>query len=501
MKSDIVVLYYRQPYKEVFKGGKVVFEANDRPNGILSVLKNFFASESNGAWIATSEFAGRENVPDREEIEILETGGTCVLRRVPLSGEESRKFYYESCKEGFWPILHSFPEKFNCDSIDWAVFESINERFAIEACSEVSDDGIVWIHDYNLWLAPFYIRRIMPRVRIAYFFHTTFPPPDIFNMLPFREQIVRSLLHCDLISFDIPRYVENFVATARGLLNVEITKKANVEDYFTSHGLALSEPEVTKEISYNGRSIHLEAFPEGTNFNYIKGLLVKPSVVRHAEAISESMKGRKLVFAASRLDYIKGTLELLECYERLLDRRPEMKKNIVLFVVSVHSGGIDAYTSTREEIERQVKRINDRFAKDDWSPVLYSGASLSFEEMIAWFSACDIMWVPSLRDGMNIVCKEFIVTRHNKGGVLILSEFAGAAVELPEAVFTNPYSSICMDNAVDVALSISPDEQRQRMNKLVDRVMSFDILDWSRQLDILRGRRELMVREPEDIML
>jgi glucosylglycerol-phosphate synthase len=413
--------------------------------------------------------------------------GSCMLRRVALSEEDVHKFYHKSCKEGFWPVLHTFPEKYNYHAVDWPSFEAINRRFAMAACEEADDEAIIWIHDYNLWMAPYYIRQQKPRVRIAFFFHTPFPCPDVFNILHWREKIIESLLCCDLINFDIPRYAENFVNTARSLFKLRVKKRRNVKKYFASHGGALSEPLLTHEILYRDHIVRLDSFPEGTNYELIKKIMAKNSTIARIEDIKRQKNGCKLIFAPSRVDYIKGTVELLQCYERLLIRKSELKEDVMLFVVAVHpKEGISAYNDVREDIEQLVIRINDRFSSAVWKPVLYSSTSLCFEEMIAWFSTANILWVPSLRDGMNIICKEFVAVKKDSSGVLILSEFAGAAVELGEAVLTNPYSPESMNAAIDLALSMSHREQKRKMNKMFKKMLLSDINVWSTQLNELK---------------
>jgi glucosylglycerol-phosphate synthase len=474
------------PYNEVLKDGEVSFKVTEKPNGIIPLLKSFFSINDDALWVATSELATGSAVP-LEKISFFDLDGSCWLRRVFLSKEEVRTFYHKTCKEGFWPILHSFPEKYNCDAIDWNNFEDINRRFAKAACEEADDEAIIWIHDYNLWLAPYYIRREKPNARISFFFHTPFPSPDIFNMLHWRQQIIESLLCCDLIIFDIPRYAENFVNTAKSIIHIKVKRTEPVRKYFSAHGGALSEPVITKEITYRDHLVRLDAFPEGTNYELIKKIMQKGEFGKKTNEIRRIKGDCKLIFAPSRIDYIKGTVELLRCYERLLARRDITMEPVLLFVVAVEpADGITSYREIQAEVERLVARINRVFSKPGWSPILYSKRSLSFDEMVAWFSVSDVLWVPSLRDGMNIICKEFVAVKKDSSGVLILSEFAGAAVELHDAVLTNPYSPESMNKAIDQALAMSQEEQKSRIRAMFARMMLSDINAWSHQLDPLK---------------
>ena len=186
MKSNLVVLYHRMPYKEAMRNGKLVFLPNDKPNGIIPLLKSFFSLTDDAVWVAASELEEREELPASEKVPFFDQDGQCRVRRVFLSAEEIHAFYHRSCKEGFWPVLHAFPEKYNYGAVDWDNFESVNRRFAMAACEEVGEGGIIWIHDYNLWRAPYYIRKERPDAKVSFFFHTPFPPPDIFNILHWR---------------------------------------------------------------------------------------------------------------------------------------------------------------------------------------------------------------------------------------------------------------------------------------------------------------------------
>ena len=415
-------MYYRQPYEEVIVDGTISFQQNEKPNGVIQMLKNFLSvNNDKSIWIASSELNSNIQINLREEINLIGFEASCILRRVPITKEEVDKFYYKTCKEGFWPILHSFSERFNCDSIDWETFVNINKRFAKAACDEADDDAIIWIHDYNLWLVPFYIRQRMPNIKIAYFFHTTFPSPDIFNILPCRKPIIESLLCCDFISFDIPRYVENFVATVKSIFDVKIKLKGKVNKNFSRKGLPLSEPYVTKEIIYNKKSIKLDSFPEGTNYELIQKILLTNATQNKIGEIKRLKNGCKLIFAASRADYIKGTYEMLQCFDRLLNRQNKLIGKVVLFLISVDPGNINAYRDTQMDIEQLVARINKKFSINEYIPIKYSNSPLKFEDMIAWFHETNIMWIPSLRDGMNIICKEFIAANKGSEGVIILS--------------------------------------------------------------------------------
>jgi glucosylglycerol-phosphate synthase len=495
MNNKVVILYHRQPYEETYIDGKAQFNQLSKPNGIIPILKNLLGSITNGTWVCASLIAHFPDVPEYQEVKTQENRNI-LLKRVPLSKDELHTFYHLSSKEGFWPILHSFPEKYNSEVIDWQNFVSINKRFADAVISEAEEGATIWIQDYNLWLVPAFIREKVVDAKIAFFLHTPFPGPDIFNMLHWRYEILNSLLCCDLIGFNIPRYVQNFVASAKSCFDIEIAKKQEVTKPFYSSNTALNEVEITKAIVFKGRDIKLEAVPIGLDITLIEKTLKEN--YKKIEEIRASKEGRKLIFSVSRLDYIKGTSELLEAYSRLLSRRPDLKNKISLCIVAVEPAkGMNAYDVVQVKIRKLVDEINLRFSNDNWIPVIFSEKPFSFEDMISWFVNTDIMCIPSLRDGLNMVCKEYIAAKQGDAGVLILSEFAGVALEFPEAILINPYSNQSMDQAFDRALTIPICEQCDYNLKMYEKVLDSNGRQWASQLAIL-GPISLQIdsREP-----
>ena len=481
MKSSLVILYHRQPFDEVEENGQIYYRPKKSPNGIVPTLKSFFASVNQGTWIAWKQ-VDSERQADFPAVVTPEDASNYNVRRIALDAEQVRQFYHITSKEAFWPILHSFPYHFTYESSDWANFHEVNRLFAEAACEEAAEDAIVWVHDYNLWLVPRYIREKKPNARIAFFHHTPFPSVDVFNILPWREEIVDSLLCCDICGFHIPRYAENFVNVARSLRPVEVVETADVAlGHMTPVGTALAEPEVTTKLRYNDRIVNIDAFPVGTNPKQILSLL--PQAQKHLEEIRQELQGRRLIVAAGRVDYVKGNQEMLEAYGRLLERRSELHGKIN-FVVACASPatGMRVYEEAQSQIEQMAGNINGRFARLNWTPVRLFMQPLSYAHLIAYFQAADVCWTTPLRDGLNLVAKEYVIAREGKGGALILSEFVGAAVELPQAILTNPYSLDRMDAAIDLALDMSEEERCDRMAKMFATVTKYDVDYWANHL-------------------
>ena len=481
-QSSLVILYHREPYDEVLVDGKIVYQEKKKPNGIVPTLKSFFLNADQGTWIAWKEVSPRQRENFQETVTVGD-GDNCIVRRIPLSPIEVRDFYHITSKEAFWPILHSYPSQFTYDSANWENFKYINELFADAACKEAAEDALIWVHDYNLWLAPYFIRQKMPNARIAFFHHTPFPSADIFGILPWRQAIVDSLLSCDLLGFHIPRYVENFVSAAGSVRHIETLDRGEVDDAFTKLGPALAQREMTTKIQNGDRIIRLDAFPVGTNPKLIASHLEKPETIQRIEKIRAEIGDCQLILSAGRVDYVKGTREMLLSYERLLERRTDLHGKVILLNVSVAAAeGMRVYHEYRQEIEQLAGKINGRFATLTWTPIRLFTKPFPFEEIVAYYRATDVLFIPPLRDGLNLVAKEYVAAKQGSGGVLILSEFTGSAVELPDAILANPYSFTSMDNSLEQALAMPLEEQQQRMQALYKAVTRYDVNQWAYHL-------------------
>ncbi|MGB7059897.1 MAG: glucosylglycerol-phosphate synthase [Geitlerinemataceae cyanobacterium] len=498
MKSSLVILYHREPYDEVVENGEIHYRPKKSPNGILPTLKSFFANVNQGTWIAWKQVAAKEKAKFQERVTV-EDEGNYNVRRIPLSHEQVKHFYHITSKEAFWPILHSFPYHFTSESSDWENFKTVNRLFAEAACAEAADDALIWVHDYNLWLAPQYIREMKPNARIAFFHHTPFPSVDIFNILPWRKEIVESLLCCDIVGFHIPRYSENFVNVARSLCEIEILEKEPVPENLTPVGTALAEPEAVTKLRYKNQIVNIDAFPVGTNPQQILSVLQQPESETRLEAIRQELNGRKLIIAAGRVDYVKGNRQILECFDRLLERRPDLHGKLHLVMSCVQAAAeMRVYTTAQKEIEQMVGKINGRYAKLDWTPILLFTQPLSLTNLFCYYKAADICWTTPLRDGLNLVAKEYIVCHEGKSGALVLSEFVGAAVELPESVLTNPYSFDRMDESIEQALAMPEAEQKERMAKMYETVQKYDVRYWADRLfDLFEKTKHETVAEKE----
>ena len=480
MPSELVIVYHRQPYEEVEVDGKIEYHENKSPNGIVPTLKSFFGQYEKGAWVAWKQ-ADDPNNPDFERvIQIEDSYGKYSVSRLPLTAAQVSSFYHVTSKEAFWPILHSFKEKYNYDPVDWPTFREVNWSFAEAAAAEAAEGAVVWVHDYNLWLVPGYLRQLRPDLRISFFHHTPFPSADMFNVLPWRKEITQSLLACDVVGFHIPRYANNFVSVARSLFDIGEVKREKVNPDFFSEGTALNEATTPVRITFDGHEIAIASSAVGVDVSYIDQLARSEEPRRAAASVREEMGGSQMILSVGRTDYTKGGIEQLQSYERLLEANPQLRGKLRLMHVSVSANrAMTAYEEIQNEIEATAGRINGRFGTFEWQPLALISRAIPFTELIGYYQAADVAWITPLADGMNLVAKEFVASRIDDQGVLVLSEFAGAAVEMDAAVPTNPFSHRSMDTAILQALEMGPEERASRMKQLRSHVQKYDIRAWA----------------------
>ncbi len=481
---QLIMVYHRLPFDEVRRGGgRVERRPPKSPNGIIPTLLGFFEGGRQGLWMAWSRQETRDPAEWEAEVPVdTERYPNLAAHRIPLTTEDVRIFYEAFSKEALWPIIFSFPERATFDAAQWEHFLEINRIFAERTAEAAEPGALVWVHDYNLWMVPHFLRALRPDLTIAFFHHTAFPASDIFNILPWRDQIIASLLDCDYVGFHIPGYVENFVDVVRTHAPMEVVQRVPCTPRFLSYGCALGVDEVTREIRVGDRHVRVGAHPVGINVEAIDEILSKPKVRETVDGIRSELSGRTGILSVERLDYVKGPLEKLKAYELLLEEHPELHGKIVLLTIfTPPAPGMKIYRSTREKVDQAVGRINGRFSRLDWTPVRYFYRSLPYDDVIAHYAASDVAWITPLRDGLNMVAKEYVAANHAEGGdgALVLSEFAGAAAELHGAQLTNPYDPQQMAKDLYGALMMSEAERRARMATMYDIVDANDINYWS----------------------
>lgn len=482
-ERQLIMVYHRLPFDEVqTEDGELEFRRPKSPNGIIPTLLGFFQGGREGLWVAWSRQESREPEDFDERVMLdAEEYPNLEAVRVPLTKADVKLFYKQFSKEALWPVIFTFPERAEFDHEHWEHFLEINRIFA-EKTAEVAKEGaLVWVHDYNLWMVPHFLRELRPDVTIAFFHHTAFPSSDIFNMLPWRNEIIDSLLDCDYVGFHIPRYVENFADVVRTFAPMEVTQRSPCTPRFLSFGCALGIDEMAREIRVGSRTVRTGAHPVGINVKAIERILASPEMEEMTARLRKEIGDRKAILSVERLDYVKGPLEKLHAFELLLEQHPELHGEIVLITICTPAApGMKIYKDTREQVDQAVGRINGRFSAIDWSPIRYFYRSLPYEEVIAHYAVSDIAWITPLRDGLNMVAKEYVAANHANGedGCLVLSEFAGAAAEMHGALLTNPYDPHKMADDLHEALTMPHDERHARMATMSDIVAANNIDYW-----------------------
>ncbi|HET7600494.1 MAG TPA: bifunctional alpha,alpha-trehalose-phosphate synthase (UDP-forming)/trehalose-phosphatase [Gemmatimonadales bacterium] len=377
---------------------------------------------------------------------------------IPLSVAEVDAFYQDYCNAVIWPLFHCELGRLPLYPGPWSMYERINERYADALRGELAPDDIVWVHDYQLMRVPVLLRRRMPHARIGFFLHIPFPPAEVYGALPDRALVLEGLLGADLIGFHTHAYLENFEAAVERFLGI------------ASEG---------GQITFGGRTVRLGVYPMGVDVARFAGYAENADVERMSRGFLGE-PGTKLLLGVDRLDYTKGIPRRLLAFERMLQLHPELEGSVRLIQLAVPTRSqVPAYRRFREHIDGLVGRINGSFGTPTWTPVHYLVRSLGEAELAALYRASDVMLVTPVRDGMNLVAKEFVASRGDGDGVLVLSEFAGAAAELGDALLVNPYDLEGTARAMHRALTMPEGERRARMEALRRAVQKSDVRAWA----------------------
>jgi glucosylglycerol-phosphate synthase len=486
-----IIVYHRQPFQEVRDAsGQSTFKPHTSPNGIVPTLRGYIASlpePTEALWLAWTQVDSHDSGRLLGEVVLPKNPPLAPsdmrVQRIGLSAELVQAFYHVTSKATLWPILHSFPGRFDYDAAQWAQFREVNQIFADGVCQAADPGAVVWVHDYNLWLVPGLVRAKRPDVTIGFFLHTPFPSADVFGILPWREEIIGSLLACDRIGFHIPRYAENFAACAEAFCRARPHRRQATSRAYAQLGSVLHQPAYTSQLEKNGHITHLDVAPIGIDTGLISRTLRQRSTTEIRDRIRETLGVQKMLLSVGRVDYTKGTCEMLDAYDRLLSRRPELLGQVKLCLTSVApAAGMNNYADIQNEIEQRVGNINGRYSRLGWTPILLFTTPIAFDELVAWYRAADICWITPLRDGLNLVAKEFVACQKDCDGILVLSDFTGAVIELDQAIHVNPYSTRSMDAAIDQALDMPKQEASLRMQAMVEQVSQHNIKAWTKKM-------------------
>ncbi|MBL8923648.1 MAG: bifunctional alpha,alpha-trehalose-phosphate synthase (UDP-forming)/trehalose-phosphatase [Myxococcaceae bacterium] len=449
----VIVVSNRLPITVRREGGEVRVE---RSSGGLATGLKAVHQRSGGVWVGWPGFAGAPADEHRADLE--ERYAALGVVPVTLSADEVEQYYERFCNGVVWPLLHGFPAQLPLEAPAPTLYEVVNQRFADAVVAQYQPGDVIWVHDYQLMRVPLLVRRALPGARIGFFLHVPFPDSDTFRILPARATLLEGVLAADLVGFHTAGYARHFSSSALHVLGAEAGPDG---------------------VTYEGHHTAVGVFPMGVDAHAFEARAASDEVAAQAAVFQPDASVRLLV-GIDRLDYTKGIPRRLLAYERLLAEHPELWGRVRLVQVSVPSRTqVEAYAEYRTTVDSLVGRINGRFGTPSWAPVHYVYRNLSETEVVALYRAADVMVVTPIRDGMNLVAKEFVASRGDGRGVLVLSEFAGAASELAEAVHVNPYDIDGLSKALHRALEMSEDERATRMATLRHRVLSYDVAWWA----------------------
>lgn len=436
----------------------------ERSSGGLATALEAGWRDKPGVWVGWAGTGPDENI-DQLLVRAAHRR-SYTLRSVALTEEESAKFYSGFANEIIWPLFHDMPSRCNFDPEYWEIYQRVNRKFAKVVAETAKDEDFIWVHDYHLMLTASALRAAGVRGRMGFFLHIPFPSPDMFEKLPWKKPILQSLLEFDVIGFQGDRDRSNFVSCLERLLPETLVQPGN------PHLLVGAD---------DNQSV-VGSFPIGIDFEAFARDAERSDTAAHAADIRKRVADDILVLGVDRLDYTKGIPERLRSFRLLLRRFPEMRNHITLVQIVVPSReDIPNYKHLRREVELLVSEINGEFTEPGWVPVHYIHRNLGRDELLAYYRAADIGLVTPLKDGMNLVAKEFCAAQIDERGVLIVSEFAGAGSELRSgAILVNPNDFAEVAQAIYQAAHMSAEEKRSRMRLLRQIVKDHNVHRWIR---------------------
>ncbi|MCC8200102.1 MAG: bifunctional alpha,alpha-trehalose-phosphate synthase (UDP-forming)/trehalose-phosphatase [Tannerellaceae bacterium] len=379
---------------------------------------------------------------------------------VYLKPEQIENYYEGYSNSVLWPLCHYFSTYMNYENEYWEAYQEVNKLFSDEACRIIEPGDIVWVQDYQLMLLPALIRECVSDVSIGYFHHIPFPSYELFRALPERADLLNGLLGADLVAFHTHGYMRHFISAVYRVLNLD----CNLD-----------------EIQLDSRVVDVDAFPMGINYKKYYDAILDKQISKQAKELKRNLGDAKLIVSVDRLDYSKGILIRLTSFENFLQDHPEYEGKVSLvMIVSPSRDTVDIYAELKDQIDKMVGGINGKYSTSNWTPIHYFYRAFDFEEVTALYHIADIALVTPLRDGMNLVAKEYLAAKRDQPGVLILSEMAGAAIELSDALIVNPTDTKEIEDAILAALEIPEEEQLRALQSMQEIISTQTVEQWAK---------------------
>jgi trehalose 6-phosphate synthase len=484
--SKIFVVSNREPYMHVRQGREIACVVP--PSGLVTALEPVLRA-CDGVWVASGTGdADRASVDEFDRLRVPPDDPRYTLRRVWLSEQEEARYYEGFSNEGLWPLCHIAHTRPIFRAADWECYRLINQRFADAVLEEMRDNAepVVFVQDYHLALLPGLIKKERPEARVAIFWHIPWPNPEAFGICPWQTELLDGLLGADLIGFHIPLHCHNFLATVDRALEARTDR-----DHMTvlRHGHASTIRSYPVSVAFDGAMRPAASWDGET--------MEEERAAARKQLLSDyGVRAETLAVGVDRLDYTKGIVERLEAIGQLLEDHPWHRERLTMVQIAAPSRTrIPSYVELRRRVQETVDRINARYQTFRWKPIVLIERQCNHEEVSHWYRAADICLVTSLHDGMNLVAKEFVAARDDDDGVLVLSRFTGAAVELRDALLVNPYDVVGVAEAIHSGLDMGRAERRERMQRMRRQVMEYNIYMWA--ANVLGDLRELRLEPAE----
>lgn len=427
-----------------------------RSEGGLATGLGSLKTDSEIYWIG---WPGIHAENENEKKEITERLHKLKYHPVFLTSNQIENYYEGYSNTTIWPLCHYFFSFIGYKAEYWESYQEVNSLFCDESLPFIEDDDVVWVQDYQLMLLPKKIRDKKPNANIGYFHHIPFPSYELFRVLPEREEILEGLLGADLIGFHTHDYMRHYISAIYRVLNIN----CNLD-----------------EINLDNRIVHIDAFPMGINYEKYSEAPELPEVKEKSDSLKEKLGERIIILSVDRLDYSKGILHRLNGFAQFLNHNPEYHEKVSLAMIVVPSRDtVDIYAELKTRMDQLIGEINGKYSRLGWNPIYYFYRSFSFEELVAMYDIAEIALVTPLRDGMNLVAKEYLATKSRKQGVLVLSEMAGAAIELQDAIIINPNDTDQIESAILQALNMTEKEKTERLVKMQKKISRQDVKKWA----------------------
>lgn len=441
-------------------------KATPSVGGLATGMKSVHR-DGNGVWIGWSGLT-QEEIPESMEDEIVSVCKKEQCVPVNLTEEEIDGYYYGFSNRTIWPLFHYFNEFAEFERQKWKIYREVNEKFAKKVIENIEEGDTVWVHDYQLMLVPELIKKERPDVKIGFFLHIPFPSYEVFRTLPWRKDLLKGLLGSDLIGFHTYDYERHFLSSVSRILRHDVN---------------------FNEIMLGDRIVTVNSFPMGIDYDKFEQAALTHK--RHTQKEQSELQRRlnthleespdaKMILSIDRLDYTKGIANRIRAFEYFLENYPDYKEKVRLVMLAVPSrSNVPQYQKLKREVDELVGRINGKFSTVSWTPIWYFYRSMPFENLIDLYTSCDIALLTPIRDGMNLVAKEYIATRTDQTGVLILSEMTGAALEMHEALLINPNNFEEIAQTLEQAINMPEEDQKNRNNQMQKRLKRYNVEKWS----------------------